>query len=375
MSLHEAASTVRGGGPAQLISPSGERTSHPDLDPWVEDIDAPALAALYTDMVAVRRIDTEATALQRQGELALWPPLLGQEAAQIGSGRALRESDFVFSSYRENGVAFCRGVDAEDILRVWRGNAASGWDPFELNMATPQIIIGAQTLHAAGYAMGIKFDGGEEAAITYFGDGATSQGDVNEALVFAASYQAPVVFFCQNNHWAISEPVSLQTHTRIVDRAAGFGIPGIRVDGNDVLACLAATRQALDRARSGNGPTFIEAVTYRMGPHTTADDPTRYRDANELEDWRAKDPIDRLEAHLTALGLDPEEFNGAASRRADEVAAKLRAGVIAMLDPEPMDVFEHVYATPNTWLERQKQHYSLYLEQFAGAPAAEGDAR
>lgn len=182
MSLNEAPSRSRMDDLVQLISPNGTRTPHAELDRWVEDVDPAALAALYTDMVTIRRMDTEATALQRQGELALWPPLLGQEAAQIGSGRALRADDFVFPSYRENGVAYCRGVDFADIVRVWRGNSSSGWDPFELNMATPQIVIGAQTLHAAGYAMGIKFDGGDQAAITYFGDGATSQGDVNEAI-------------------------------------------------------------------------------------------------------------------------------------------------------------------------------------------------
>ncbi|MCU1575351.1 MAG: pyruvate dehydrogenase (acetyl-transferring) component, alpha subunit, partial [Leifsonia sp.] len=262
-------------GLVQLLTPEGVRVSDPDYDPWIADIAAEQLAALYEDMVVVRRIDTEATALQRQGEIALWPPLLGQEAAQIGSGRALRMDDFVFTSYRENAVAYCRGVDLTDIVRVWRGNAASGWDPYAINMATPQIIVGAQTLHATGYALGIQNDGSDAVAVAYFGDGATSQGDVNEAMIFAATYQAPVVFFCQNNHWAISEPVELQARRNIADRPPGFGIPSIRVDGNDVLAVMAVMRLALDRARVGGGPTFIEAVTYRMGPHTTADDPTR----------------------------------------------------------------------------------------------------
>ncbi|NKX49061.1 pyruvate dehydrogenase (acetyl-transferring) E1 component subunit alpha, partial [Arthrobacter deserti] len=237
-------------------------------------------------MVVVRRIDAEATALQRQGELALWPPMLGQEAAQIGSGRALAADDFIFPSYRDTGVAYCRGVEYADLVKVWRGNAPSSWDPYRLNMAPMQIIIGAQTLHATGYAMATKFDGAETATIVYFGDGATSQGDMNEAMVFAASFQAPVLFFCQNNQWAISEPVRVQAQRPIADRPPGFGIPGTRVDGNDVLACLAGTRAALARVRSGAGPCFIEAVSYRMGPHTTADDPTRYRDPNELEDWR-----------------------------------------------------------------------------------------
>jgi pyruvate dehydrogenase E1 component alpha subunit len=186
-------------------------------------------------------------------------------------------------------------------------------------------------------------------------------------MVFAASFQVPVVFICQNNHWAISEPVRVQSHIQIADRASGFGIPSIRVDGNDVLAVLAVTRIALDRARKGGGPTFIEAVTYRMGPHTTADDPTRYRDANELEDWAAKDPIARLKALLLTKGLLTEEVEAQAQAKADEVARKLRAGVINMPDPAPLDLFKHVYSTPNSWIERQRDHYSRYLESFNGS--------
>ena len=359
----------------QLITPGGERVSHPQYDTWVRDVSDEQLASLYEDLVVIRRIDTEATALQRQGELGLWPPLLGQEASQIGSARALRDDDFVFSSYRESGVAYCRGVDLPNIVKVWRGNASAGWDPYTVNLATPQIIIGAHTLHATGYAMGIQNDGADSVAITYFGDGATSEGDVNEAMVFAASFQSPVVFFCQNNHWAISEPVRLQSHIRIADRAAGFGIPSIRVDGNDVLAVMAATREALERARHGGGPTFIEAVTYRMGPHTTADDPTRYRDANELEDWAAKDPIARVKGLLDRKGLLTDELEARVAAKADAVARELRAGCVNMPDPKPLDIFKHVYCTPNSWLDRQEDHYSRYLASFgdpAGAPSEEG---
>ena len=359
----------------QLVTPSGERISHPEFDYWVRDVTDEQLCSLFEDMTVIRRIDVEATALQRQGELALWPPLLGQEAAQIGSGRALRTDDFVFSSYRENGVAYCRGVDLTDIVRVWRGNASSGWDPYAINMATPQIIIGAQTLHATGYAMGIQNDGADSVAVTYFGDGATSEGDVNEAMVFAASFQVPVVFFCTNNHWAISEPVRLQSHIQLSDRAAGFGIPSLRVDGNDVLAVMAATRVALDRARRGGGPTFIEAVSYRMGPHTTADDPTRYRDANELEDWAARDPISRIAALLERKGLLTEELQQQVKDKADAVAREMRTGCTTMPDPEPLDVFKNVYSTPNSWLDRQQDHYARYLATFgdpAGAVAEEG---
>lgn len=359
-----------GQGPAdddmiQLIDPDGHRLGHPEYDPWVQDVDDDMLVRLYEDMVVIRRIDTEATFLQRQGELALWPPFLGQEASQIGSGRALRADDFAFSSYRENGVAYCRGVDYADLVRVWRGNAHSGWDPFEVNMATPQVIIGAQTLHAAGYAMGIKYDGADSAAVAYFGDGATSQGDVNEAMVFAASFQAPVVFFCQNNQWAISEHVSLQASAPLALRAPGFGIPGVQVDGNDVLAVLAVTRAALDRARNGGGPTFIEAVTYRMGPHTTADDPLRYRNPGELEGWAAKDPVARVSALLKARGKLTAELEASVAAKADQVAADMRAACISMSDPAPLDVFEHVYSTPNSWLERQRNDYANYLASFS----------
>jgi 2-oxoisovalerate dehydrogenase E1 component alpha subunit len=357
-----------GGDLVQLITPGGERVSHPEFDPWVQHISDEQLCSLYEDMVAIRRIDTEATALQRQGELALWPPLLGQEASQIGSARALRADDFVFPSYRDNGVAYCRGVELRDIVRVWRGNASAGWDPYTVNVATQQIIIGSQALHATGYAMGIQNDGADSVAVAYFGDGATSEGDVNEAMVFAASFQSPVVFFCQNNHWAISEPVRLQSHIQLADRAAGFGIPSMRVDGNDVLAVMAATRIALDRARRGGGPTFIEAVTYRMGPHTTADDPTRYRDANELEDWAAKDPISRLELLLQRKGLLREEVTARIAAKADAVAKELRAGCINLPEPQPLDIFKHVYSTPHSWLDRQQDHYSRYLASF-GDPA------
>ncbi|WP_423723964.1 pyruvate dehydrogenase (acetyl-transferring) E1 component subunit alpha [Arthrobacter caoxuetaonis] len=357
----------------QLIRPDGTRVPDELYDHWVDDVDAEVLRGLYRDMVLVRRIDTEATSLQRQGELGLWPPLLGQEAAQIGSARALRSSDFVFSSYRENAVAYCRGVGYADLMRVWRGNAAGGWDPYSVNMAPTQVIIGAQALHAAGYAMGIAQDGMDDAAISYFGDGATSQGDVNEAMVFAASFQAPVIFFCQNNQWAISEPVGLQAQIPVSNRAPGFGIPAIRVDGNDVLATLAATRVALDRARSGGGPTFIEAVTYRMGPHTTADDPTRYRDQTEVLEWQERDPISRLAAYLQGQGEFDDAFRASVEQDANTLAAELRAACLDLPDPGPDEVFAHVYAEPNSWLDRQEQHYRQYRSMME--PAAEGGTR
>ena len=358
----------------QLLGPTGERHASAEYDPWVADVDDDALVDLHRDMVVVRRLDSEATALQRQGELGLWPPLAGQEAAQIGSATALRADDFAFTSYREHAVAWLRGVRPDELLSVWRGSAASGWNPFEKNMAVPQIIIGAQALHATGWAMGAKWEGTDAAAVAYFGDGATSEGDVNEALVFAASFAAPVVFFCQNNGWAISEPVGLQSHQPLARRADGFGMPGIRVDGNDVLAVLAVTRWALDRARRGEGPAFIEAVTYRMGPHTTADDPKRYRTDDDLAAWRERDPITRLRAHLAARGLDADALDADAKAAADRAAAELRAGLVSIPDPEPMSVFDHVYAEPNSHLDRQRDHYARYLAMFDDAEAAAADA-
>jgi 2-oxoisovalerate dehydrogenase E1 component alpha subunit len=356
---------TRPGDLVQLLDQTGVRHANPEFDRWVADVDTDALIALHRDMAVIRRLDAEATALQRQGELALWPPLAGQEAAQIGSARALRDDDFVFSSYREHAVAWVRGVEPHELLSVWRGSAPSGWNPFEKRMAVPQIIIGAQSLHAVGWAMGAKWEGSDAASIAYFGDGATSEGDVNEAFVFAASFGAPTVFLCQNNGWAISEPVGLQSHQPLARRADGFGMPGIRVDGNDVLAVLAVTRWALDRARRGEGPAFIEAVTYRMGPHTTADDPKRYRTDDDLATWLERDPIARVHALIAASGADVDAVDADVKSAADRAAADLRAGITAIPDPAPMSVFEHVYAEPNSHLDRQRDRYARYLAMFA----------
>ncbi|MET0977859.1 MAG: thiamine pyrophosphate-dependent enzyme, partial [Paeniglutamicibacter terrestris] len=245
-----------------------------------------------------------------------------------------------------------------------------GWNPYEVNMANQQIVIGAQTLHAAGYAMGLRFDGSSAAAITYFGDGATSQGDVSEAMVFAASYQSPLVFFCQNNQWAISEPVARQTTGHIADRAAGFGLATWRVDGNDVIAVMAATRAALAHVRTGSGPAFIEALTYRMGAHTTADDPTRYRDALELEEWAAKDPLDRVAAHLDGLGSDMNALKMRADDAAEKLAAGLREAITSMPDPEVSDLFAHVYSHDHAGLDEQRDFHQRYLRSFESTAEA-----
>ena len=348
----------------RILNPDGSRIANPRLDPFVADVDSEQLRSLLRDMVILRRIDAEGVALQRQGQLGLWAPCQGQEATQIGTARALTPEDFVFPSYRETGVIYARGAKPGDYVRMWRGEEGAAYDPADLGVAPLQIIIGAQTLHAVGYALGIQHDGADEVAVTYFGDGATSQGDVNEAMIFAASYQAPVVFVCQNNHWAISEPVAVQSQYPIAGRAPGFGIPSVRVDGNDVLACMAAMRWALDHARSGKGPAYIEAVTYRMGPHTTADDPTRYRDQEELDSWRRRDPIARLEAHLRASGNLTEEYIAETQAAADLVAKEMRAACLGMVTRPALAVFGGVYAEPHTGLERQRDEYAAYLATF-----------
>ena len=350
----------------QLITPEGTRTEGSAFAALVDDIGPAELRDLYRDLMVVRRIDAEATALQRQGELGLWAPLLGQEAAQVGSARALRNDDFAFTSYREHGVAYCRGVDPTKMLRIWRGSTHSGWDPYEFGVTTPAIIVGSQALHATGYAMGAMLDGSDVATIAYFGDGATSQGDISEALGFAASFGAPVVFFCQNNQYAISEPVRLQAPASIAQRGEGYGIPAYQVDGNDVLAVLAVTRHALDRARAGHGPTLIEAVTYRMGPHTTSDDPSRYRSAEEEEAWRAKDPLMRVRTLLEAEGDYDDAFAADVTATADTTAAELRRGCLGTVEPEPLSLFDNVYAEPHSVVNQERADFARYLAEFEG---------
>jgi 2-oxoisovalerate dehydrogenase E1 component alpha subunit len=353
----------------QLLTPTGERVKHPEYD---VDFTDEEFRGLYRDLVIVRKLDAEATALQRQGELGIWASLLGQEAAQVGSGRALRPQDMAFPTYREHGVLFCRGIDPIMPLGLFRGVDQGGWDPnqYKFNMYT--IVIGAQTLHATGYAMGITMDGkvgGDdgEAVIAYFGDGATSQGDVNEAFVWASVFHAPIVFFCQNNQYAISEPLERQTRVPLYKRADGFGFHGIRVDGNDVLACYAVTRKALDDARHGQGPTLVEAYTYRMGAHTTSDDPTRYRIAAEVEEWKGKDPIKRLRAYLEREEIADDAFFGSVEDEAAREAVSLRERVLAMPDPQPLEMFDHVYPGGSPEVDEQRAEFGRYLESFAGA--------
>ncbi|MBB5832926.1 thiamine pyrophosphate-dependent enzyme [Brachybacterium aquaticum] len=353
--------------PLQVLAEDGTRHRSPTLDPLLTDLDQDALADLLADMTVLRAIDDEAVALQRQGELGLWPPLKGQEAAQIGLSRALDPDDFLFTSYRENGLAWLRGVTPAEMLAVWRGTALSGWDPFARRMATPQVVIAAQTLHAVGHAMATRTRGEDGITVACFGDGATSQGDFAEALVFAASFQVPVLFFCQNNQYAISEPIGVQSIVPLSHRPVGVGIPVLRVDGNDVLAVRAASRLAAQRIRAGGGPMFLEAVTYRLGPHTTSDDPTRYRDEAELDRWRRRDPILRLERHLEQLGAPVEQVRARAAERAAEAATALRAALAELTPPDVESMFRHVLETEHPGLVRQR-------DQLAALEASLGPA-
>lgn len=370
------------GGPelVQLLTPEGERVPDERFDRYAADITAEDLRSLYRDLVLVRRADREGNSLQRQGELGLWVPLLGQEAAQVGSGRALAPEDMCFPSYREHGVAWCRGVDPTELLGIFRGTDHGTWDPVATRFHPYTIVIGNQCLNAAGYAMGQRFEskvGGSvagvgtadgdtgEATICYFGDGATSQGDVHEGFVWAAAYDAPLVFFCQNNQWAISVPAERQTRVPLYQRARGYGFPGVRVDGNDVLACLAVTRWALDECRTGNGPVLIEAFTYRMDSHTTSDDATRYRLADEVELWKLKDPIERVRVHLARRHGVGADFFDAVEAEADALGERMRAFCRAMPQPGPERMFSQVYAEPSPTVERQREEFLAYHASFA----------
>jgi len=336
----------------QLLTPEGERVANADYE---STLSGEEIFGLYRDMVIIRRLCNESTSLQRQGQLALWAPIQGQEAAQIGAGRALQPMDFTFPTYREHGIAWCRGVPAKDMLRLFRATSNGGWDPQKYRHSVPTIVLGNQVLNAVGYAMGIQRDGAEEAVMTFFGDGASSQGDVLEAFVWASSFQTPVVFFCQNNQWGISTPMSIQSKIPLYHRAHGFGFPGVRVDGNDVLAVYEVSKRALENARVGGGPTLIEAYTYRLGAHTTSDDPTRYRIDAEVEVWKHRDPIERVksllvrEYHVKANKFD--EVND----EADTMALQLREDVLAMDRPDPITMFDHAYAAPHPLIEEGRR--------------------
>jgi len=364
----------------QVLSPEGsivENDKTAQYLPLVTQLSDESLQEMHRQMVVIRRFDIEAANLQRQGQLALWIPSLGQEAAQVGSGTAARPQDHIFPAYREHVVARMRGIDPIKIIELLRGLSHGGWDPKEFNnFHLYTLVLGSQSLHSTGYAMGITLDGktgsgnvdDDEAVIVYFGDGATSQGDVSESLVFAASYQTPQVFFLQNNHWAISVPVSRQSRTPLYLRSSGFGIPGVQIDGNDVLASYAVTRTNMDEARAGLGPRFIEALTYRMGAHTTSDDPTKYRDDAELDFWTHHDPISRFELYLRAKGAD-EAFFASVKQEGEDLAADIRARTLSLPVPTSSAMFEHVYSEAHALMDEQAAWLAAYEASFEGGDA------
>jgi 2-oxoisovalerate dehydrogenase E1 component alpha subunit len=385
----EAEAEAQLGDPAgpmvQLLGPDGTPGADPVFSEYAERLDAEKLRGFYADMAAIRRFDQEATALQRQGQLALWVPLTGQEAAQIGSGRASQPQDYIFPTYREHGVALTRNVDLAELLRQFRGVSNGGWNPKDTNFHLYTLVLAAQTPHAVGYAMGIQRDQKLAAAaaaadqtpepkaagLVYFGDGASSEGDVHESMVFASSYNAPVVFFCQNNHWAISVPTSVQTRIPLSNRAKGYGFPGIRVDGNDVIAVHAVTEWALEHAREGKGPVLIEAFTYRVGAHTTADDPTKYRESAEEARWRAKDPLERLEKYLRAEGLADDAFFEQVRTAGDELAAYVRKTTYDLETPDIRTAFANTYVEAHPLVAEELAWFEEYSAGFAGEAKAD----
>jgi pyruvate dehydrogenase E1 component alpha subunit len=371
--------TPRPANTVQLLTSDG-RFQPSDLAgeylPYLERLDENDYRAFYRDMVRVRAVDNEGANLQRQGQLGLWVPSRGQEGAQVGSAHAAKLQDNLFPSYREHVVGMIRGIDPVGIMGLLRGTTHGGWDPADPavnNFHLYTLVIGSHALHATGYALGVKLDGKvgtgdastDEAVIAYFGDGATSQGDVSEAFVFAASYQTPQVFFLQNNHWAISVPVTTQSRTPLYLRSSGFGIPGVQVDGNDVLAAYAVTAKHLDDARNGEGPSLIEALTYRMGAHTSSDDPTKYRTADEEAYWAERDPILRFRIFLEQQGVG-QAFFDAADEEAADLASDVRRRTMELPEPPAASLFEHVYSEPHPVMDEQRRWLEEYEASFGG---------
>ena len=360
----------------QLLAPDGSYGVEKEYARYGEVIDSlgeDQLKTFYRDMARIRRFDQEAIALQRQGQLGLWVPAIGQEAAQIGSGYAVGKNDHIFPSYREHGVAITHGVELMSILKMMRGVNHGGWNPEETRFHLYAIVLGSQVLHAVGYAMGVKLDGkvgtgdihNDLAVISYFGDGATAEGDVSESLLFAAVNEAPIVFFIQNNQWAISSNIASQTKVPLYRRGEGFGVPGLRVDGNDVLACYAATKIHMDEAREGKGPYLLEALTYRIGAHTTSDDPTKYRDEEDVEYWRQRDPIARFEVFLRRQGVE-EDFFEEVAVAGDELAKDIREQTFALQKPPLESIFNNVYSDDHPEINAQRAWLRAYEDQMGG---------
>src|SRR5881227_1973384 len=316
-------------------------------DREVDGLGEQELLELYRSMVLLRTYDERSVVYHRQGRIGTYAIFWNHEAMQAGVVHALDDADWIFPSYRESAIGLLRGLPASTVLSWWRGHPAGWWNPADYNVASICVPIATQVPHAAGLAWGKKLRGEEACAIVYFGDGATSEGAFHEGANFAGVLRAPLILFCNNNGWAISTPVSAQTRAEtLADKAVGYGIPGVRVDGCDVLAVFEATRDAVARARAGEGPTFIEAVSYRTAPHATADDPRAYIDLERVEEEKRRECLGRYEAYLRRAGVLSDEL--AESTRA-EAAEALRSGIAAAEEEPPADVglvFEHAYAAP-----------------------------
>lgn len=347
--------------PVQLVAADGSATAE---GRYGRELPVETLTWLYEMMVITRELDGEFVNLKRQGELALFASCRGQEAAQIGAAACLRKTDWLFPQYRELGAFLVRGIPPGHVGAVWRGTWHGGLEFTKKCCAPLSIPIGTQTLHAVGAAMAAQRLGEDSVTMAFLGDGATSAGDVHEALNFAAVFTTPSVFFVQNNQWAISTPLDKQTAApSLAHKAIGYGMPGIRVDGNDVLACYAVTAEAAARARAGDGPTLIEAVTYRLGPHTTSDDPSRYRTQDDVDHWAALDPIPRYRAYLQGQGLWSERLEERVIGRAKRMRAEVRDAVVDAPDFDIDEVFTSVYAEITPQLQAQRRQLRAELDR------------
>jgi pyruvate dehydrogenase E1 component alpha subunit len=338
--------------------------SEGNLDAALEPkLSADELKSLYRAMVLGRRLDERMVRLQRQGRVGTFAPIKGQEASQIGSVFALRKADWMVPSFRETAAMIWRGWPIEKLLLFFAGHVEGGRPADDQHDLPITIPVATQLPHAVGLAYAAQYRGDDAVVMTYFGDGATSEGDFHEAMNFAGVWHVPVVFVCQNNQWAISVPLKKQTHSRtIAQKALAYGLPGIQVDGNDVLAVYAAAREAVDRARAGDGPTLIECVTYRLGVHTTADDPSKYRSEEEVTMWEKKDPLTRFRAYLEQRSLLESDIESQIDAEIVDAVQRFEATP----PPDPLTMFDHAYAELTPDLEAQRAE--LAEREAAGPP-------
>jgi 2-oxoisovalerate dehydrogenase E1 component alpha subunit len=352
--------------PVALLDAEGHTIPTDDLDLPGDDV----LLALYRMMVLGRRFDTQATALTKQGRLAVYPSARGQEACQIGAVLALRRQDWLFPTYRDSMAVVARDVDPVEVLTLLRGEWHSGYDPYQRRVAPQCTPLATNTLHAVGMARAATIKGEDMVALVMLGDGATSEGDTHAALNFAAVWKAPVVFLVQNNGYAISVPLSKQTAApSLAHKGIGYGIPGTLVDGNDAAAVYAVVRRAVTSAAAGAGPALIEALTYRVEAHTNADDATRYRSREEVDGWLARDPVTRLREHLGRRGLFDEAADASLDAQAEAAAAALRQRMHADTSRDPADLFRYVYAEQTPALRRQQDELAAELAELEKAGA------